>query len=361
MRITINDASGLWKPRAPGNATGFELRREMLARFSKAEGHINAADRYIWNRTERGLWSAHQAQARMAEAWLVLAGELTALSAMDHYLPEPLLQERLAAFAAAEKAEPIKTDWHEVQAAEAVIRTTPFPDVRAPLSPEDRKVLTAGLQRKHRYIDGLRTLLKSIETTFAERFVAVKPGDWLCRAGSPRVSHASEQEGAPESGLPYSHDVVGQILLMKGITLWVFSPPGANDSLPHALTGHSPHYAGFARCDPPVGGPIAEPGYHWLLCARENLGQVRRDTESDCHFGDVRRGLLCVMDAAAKAWWSSFAPASDAFSWQHISREAIDALADEAPESVATPLVDGLARLDTTASWHGVLGHPSFE
>ena len=41
-------------------------------RLKKTLGHINATERKLWHDTDRGLWSAKQAKARLAEAWLWL-------------------------------------------------------------------------------------------------------------------------------------------------------------------------------------------------------------------------------------------------------------------------------------------------
>jgi hypothetical protein len=53
------------------------LRQALLERIEKADGHINAAERKLWHETDRGLWSARQAKARIGEVWMWLTEQRT--------------------------------------------------------------------------------------------------------------------------------------------------------------------------------------------------------------------------------------------------------------------------------------------
>lgn len=60
-----------------------------------------------------------------------------------------------------------------------------------------------------------------------------------------------------------------------------------------------------------------------------------------------------ALDAAAKAWWSSFAPAGAAIAWQHRSKEGVYALDQRAPVEIAAPLIKAMHRLEVLSGWQG--------
>lgn len=92
-----NDRCGAWG--MEGRPQAVTWRQALLHRLQKADGHINAAERKLWHETDRALWSAHQAQARVAEVWLGLVGSYEELPALERYLSKDVMHMRLEDFA----------------------------------------------------------------------------------------------------------------------------------------------------------------------------------------------------------------------------------------------------------------------
>ena len=66
-----------------------------MERLHKAGGHINSAGRKLGSReVERGIWSAVQAKARFAEAWLWLHEAEVELPPLERYLARILHEAR---------------------------------------------------------------------------------------------------------------------------------------------------------------------------------------------------------------------------------------------------------------------------
>ncbi len=146
----------------------------LFDRLSKATGHINAVERWLWQDRPRGLWSARQAKARYAEIQLSLAGRLDALPAVEPKLPSDLVEERIAATAALSADDAVAAAWSSLIQAEAEILAQPFPDAAACL---DRAVLRAGLDRKHAYLDALRAVGKALVAQLLSRYPPLPQGE----------------------------------------------------------------------------------------------------------------------------------------------------------------------------------------
>lgn len=273
----IEQIPGLWLADAAGEPPAVRALREgLLQRVDKADGHINAAERKLWHETERGLWSARQAQARIAEVWMGLSGALSGFAPIERYLDKRVMRARLQAFAATDLPASMHAAYREVLAAEAAIQAEPFVDLSGSgADPQQREALQAGLARKYRYLDALRALRRAVEACLAERFVALKPGDWI-RLKDPMLSNHLLLAGytdfaatARAQGLP------GEVIALRGLTAWVFFPGVAERRLEEAIHGYRLGSAGLERAAPPPPGPITAPGYYWLTAARRRFARSR--------------------------------------------------------------------------------------
>lgn len=293
---------------------------DLTERVVKAEGHINAAERRLWNETERGLWSGHQAVARLAEAWLKLHGEIPELPALEKYLPRELMQDRIDAFAKAEKPPPLAACFADVLDAEGAILAEPFSQPSA----EERADLEAGLVRQGRYIGGLRNLVRCVEDEIAARTVTLGRGDWA---------------RLPDGGL-------GCMIGRRGLTVQFLLPDVAITAPSQAARLYSLHYRQIETIERPAAAPIGTPAYYWLLDADRRWQQTHRISGSDwVTMSDLYDRLNAVLDAGAKAWWSSFESGTSGVSWSQIyAQQHVPLLIGKAPQAITTPLNEALRR-----------------
>lgn len=148
-----------------------DVSQAFKERFSKAEGHINAADRKLWRETERGFWSGRQAIARIAEAWLHLEGLLAELPALDRYLPADLMQGRIDTLVQHLRPGLVYDAWQEITQAEAAIHAHPFSEGRNLFGPAIRPHVA----RKNRYVGGLYSLRDAVAAEIVGRYVRLRP------------------------------------------------------------------------------------------------------------------------------------------------------------------------------------------
>lgn len=148
-----------------------DVSQAFKERFSKAEGHINAADRKLWREAERGFWSGRQAIARIAEAWLHLEGLLAELPALDRYLPADLMQGRIDTLVQHLRPGPVCDAWQEITQAEAAIHAHPFSEGRNLFGPAIRPHVA----RKNRYVGGLYSLRDAVAAEIVGRYVRLRP------------------------------------------------------------------------------------------------------------------------------------------------------------------------------------------
>lgn len=148
-----------------------DVSQALKERFSKAEGHINAAERKLWRETERGFWSGRQAIARISEAWLHLEGLLAELPALDRYLPAELTQVRIDTWVQHLRPGPVYDAWQEIRQAEAAIHAHPFSEGRNLFGPAIRPHVA----RLHRYVGGLRNLRDAVAAEIVGRCVRLRP------------------------------------------------------------------------------------------------------------------------------------------------------------------------------------------
>ncbi len=300
------------------------LPEELKARLDKADGHINAAGKKLWYEMDRGFWSADQAKARLAEAWLWLCGEPVEPLPLGRYLKKEVMGQRLQVWARPEVSEPIAAALAELATAEQTVRAESFPvNLSTPLSDAQRETLHAGIDRANQHKKALYSLQVAIENVVAERYVNLRPGDWVRLNGRD----------------------VGRVLTMRGLTVWVVVPTAAIESL---LVTHGLRRPGIERIERPQASPIAAPGYYWLLRAHDKCDQTRQFIERAdlLGVGNIDKTLLEALDAAAKAWWITFAPINDCVYWRDPSERHILGLQGEAPLSITDPLNDCLRRYD---------------
>lgn len=294
------------------------LPEELKARLEKADGHINAAGRKLWYETERGFWSGDQAKARLAEAWLWLRGEPVQPLPLERYLKKDVFEQRLQVWSRPEIPEPIAAALAELATAEQAIRAEPFPVILStPLSDGQRKLLYAGIDRQNHYKKALYELQLAVEDVVAERYVNLRPGDWV--------------------RLP--DRAIGRVLTIRGLIAWIVAPKATVESL---LRRYSLRIARIERIERPQSPPISAPGYYWLVQAHDRLCETRRFIENVDLLGvaNISRTLLETLDAAAKAWWITFAPVNDIVTWSNASGRQILELPGRAPPFIADTLND---------------------
>lgn len=295
---------------------------ELAERLSKADGHINATERRLWNETERGIWSAHQAVARIAEIWLRFHGHLADLPPVGKYLDREVMKARIADFTKRMKGAPLVDAWRELKAAEAAIEAEPF------ISPpaETQETLHAGLERQRHYLNALRGLTGAVEAELAARYIALKRGDWV--------------------HLPNGH--IGYLFHMKGLHCHALLPGMAMRGLHQACVRY---YLGGTRIEavePPPGPPIALPAYYWLVEASRRW-RINSDFLEAGQFtlSDFYRLAGAMLSAAAKAWWFVFEPETNRVSWENdYWYQDVGDLADKAPDAIAHPLGKAVQRLN---------------
>ena len=317
-------------------------------RLRKALGHINATERKLWHDTDRGLWSAKQTKAQLAEAWLWLE-DGTEFPPIERHLAREVVQARLEAFEKAPMSVAVRAAWAEVGTAEQAILKAKFPLLNSPMTNPQQEALEAGLARKHRYLNALRDLERGVEDVIAERFVDLRPGDWMQVKGGP----------------------MGRVLGLEGLTVRLFEL-GADsifeldvdseelegeDSLNYVVLDdwedrirrYTLLYAAITRVQPPEHPPITEPSYYWMLSAHAGLRNISclvRNADW-LVLADVDRMLSEVLDSAAKAWWTTFAPGGRYVVWSSHSEQNVERLERRAPSAVSAPLNHCLRNLRT--------------
>ena len=302
-----------------------ELPDFVKGRLIKAQGHINATGRKLWHDTDRGLWSARQAKARLAETWLWLE-EGAEFPPLDRYLAREVVQARLEAFAQAPMSDAVKAAWMEMAAAEEAILETGFPTASPHM---DQEALKAGMARERRYLDSLSGLMHCVEDAIAERFVDLRLGEWVRMRAGP----------------------TGQVLGWNGLTVGIFAVGDGvegEDGPNHATTDDAERnvrhytllYAEITRARPPEHPPITEPSYYWMLSAHDRLRKVSHLIRNAdwLVLADVERMLSKTLDAVAKAWWAAVAPVHARAIGGIYPARNVESLDGRAPSPISGPL-----------------------
>ncbi len=355
MTVEIDETTGIWaREEAGDHSSAFSQRQALLERLAKANGHVNAAERKVWAETERGLWSGRQAMARVVEVWLVLSGQLTELPPAGRYLKKDLLRTRLEEASAMPKPSKLATLWREVTLAEEAICGMPFPMLSTPLSKSELDELHAGLERQRRYIYALRELVLFVESEFADRFLALQPGDLVNIKDVALANHLSLNGFLWHAKRIYESGVTGIVFMFQGLTAWVFYPLVAevdwNEAVRHYDLIHKP----VTHVGPTANSVIRTPSYYWLMYAGICLRQAKAFLIKQGEGGlpDICDALFDALDAMAKAWWLSFAPGQAPLGWRHRTSEFVYALERAAPGEIARPLSKSMRRVEALSQWH---------
>ena len=342
-------------------------------RLNKAWGHINATEGRLWHDTDRGLWSAKQAKARLAEAWLWLENG-TEFPPLDRYLAREVVQARLEAFAQGPMSDAVKAAWTEVGAAEQAILETGFPSLKSPMKGLKREALEAGLARKYRYLNALLDLKRRVEDAIAERFVDLRPGDWVQVKvkGGPTARPTMTATGPTGDWVrvKVKGGPTGRVLSLEGLTVRLFKLDLESEL--DLLTeldlewedGDRPNYvvsedwekrvrrytllfAEIIRVRPPKHPPITEPSYYWMLSAYERFRETSHLVKCTdwVLLAHVDEMLSETLDAAAMAWWATFAPGHPHVVSGRPFAQNVERLESRAPPAVSEPLNCCLRRL----------------
>ena len=179
------------------------LPEAVMERLRKADGHINGAQRKLdFREVERGIWSARQAKARLAEAWLWLNEAGVELPPLERYLARSVVRERLKAFQRAPKSDLMVAAWEEAEAAEQAVREVKLPALTGRPNIVDRTLLKDYLSRRYRFVDALRGIRHVVEDAVAKRFLNLRRGDWV------RLENGD----------------VGRVQRLKGLAVRIFVP-----------------------------------------------------------------------------------------------------------------------------------------
>ena len=323
-------------------------------RLTKALGHINATERKLWHDTDRGLWSARQAKARVAEVWLWLE-DGTEYPPLERYLAREVVQARLEAFERAPMSDAVKAAWTEVGAAEQAVLETGFPSLKSPIKGLKREALEAGQTRKYRYLDALRSLVRDVEDMVAERFVDLRPGDWVqVKVKDGPAGRVIGLEGLTVS--LFELDLESELDILTELELewedgdrpnYVVSEDWEKRIRRYTFLG-----AEIMRVSPPKHSPITEPSYYWMLTAYERFREMSHLTgHTDwVLFDHVDEMLSEILHAAAKAWRATIAPERGYILRDHSFPQSVERLKSCAPPAVSEPLNSCLRRLRTLAN-----------
>ena len=308
-------------------------------RLNKAQGHINATERRLWHDTDRGFWSAGQAKARLAEAWLWLEDGME-FPPLDRYLAREVVQARLEAFAQGPVSDAVKVAWAEVGAAEQAILETGFPSLKSPMKGLKREALEAGLARKYRYLNALRDLKRSVEDAIAERFVDLRPGDWVQVKDGPMgcvIGLAGLTVRFLELGTDSFFELDADSEESEGKDRLNYV---VLDDWEDSMRRYTLLYAEITRVQPPEHPPLMEPSYYWMLSAYAGLRNISRLVRNAdwLALADFDGMLSEVLDSAAKAWWTTFAPSSRDVVWSSHSERNVERLEHRAPSAISAPL-----------------------
>ena len=210
-----------------------------------------------------------------------------------------------------------------------------------------------------------------MESHTAERFVDLCTGDWV---------QVKVKDGP-----------MGRVLGMEGLTVRLFEigPPSGHslfelgfewegDDWPNyvisedwekRIRSYTLLYSEVIRVAPPKDPPITEPSYYWMLLAYERFHEMSylvKDIDW-APLAHVDEMLSEILDAAAKAWWTTFMPGNLHVVWSRPFPRNVERLESNAPPALSEPLNCCLRRLRAftnernaalrggPANWHAVI------
>lgn len=321
--------SNLWNVgRGETESFSAALLQACLDRLLKADGHINAVDRYLWQDKDRGMWSGNQAKARMVETLKLLRDAPAHIPVLERYLPRQDMHALLQEFHAL-MPDPV-TSREMAEAEQGVSENDFLAYGHEQLTPEDREKLDGGIKRAYRYRMALFAALQAAEAAVASRYLRVKVGDWVsvrgCRAG--------------------------YVCGMQGLTLQVFDPAQAGRNCRHAITRHWLIREEAMLATEPVPHFLGPEYYSYSHARRERevLGRLIQEGASPV---DQREQLILALDAMARTWWLIHVPGDYRLGCDSHGLGLVLALGD-LPRSDVTGLLRGMAeRIETLSGWSG--------
>lgn len=292
----------------------------------KAHGHINAIERKLWHDINRGIWSANQAKARSAEILLFLRDSPREIPVIERYIHKDKLPELLKAL---EDIFPSYAVLQEVNESEAAILAEPFPILGlGSMNHEERLALNSGIARQYRYIKALWGLLEVTEEAVAERFLALRVGDWL------KVHDGN----------------AGVICSIRGLTVQVFIPAWATGDLLQAMRLYWLVRSHLVPI-PAQRLPVLGPAHYWLSLSRNLLQSARHLVHNTNELKAARDIFIQVLDATAKTWWLANIPGERQVSWGHCQLRNVHLLHGKAPQAVAGILSGAASRIEYLSGW----------
>lgn len=312
----------------PGYAGSARLLAACLERLKKADGHINAVERYLWQDKDRGMWSGNQAKARMVETLKLLREAPEDIAVLERYLSRQDMHALLEEF---DLFMPDGVIVREMEEAEGAVRENDFLAYgQDGLSPLEREELDNGIKRAYQYRGALFCVLQAVETEVARRFPRVKQGDWVsvrgCRAG--------------------------YVCGIQGLTLQVFDPSHAGFNCRYAISRHWLIREDARRVACPV-PRFMGPEYYSHDHARRERDELRHLIEDGAPPKVQREKLILAMDAMARTWWLIHQPGDYRLGCDCNGLSLVRTL-EELPQSEVTGLLCGMAkRIETLSGWSG--------
>lgn len=304
-----------------------------LQRLEKAGGHINAIDRYLWTDKERGMWSGNQAKARIIEVLRMLRDAPDPRSEDDpfpevgRYLSRESMSTLLPEF---DVLLPSAQVAQELAEAERDVLGKDFLQYGSQrLTQDEHQELTAGIARSKRYRDALHASLKVAETAVTQRFLRLKPGDWL-RLG--RAEHV-------------------YVLDIQGLTVHVFNPRNAGYDCRVAIARYDLIKC-MARPADPLPGFLGPEYYAYSQCRRE-LEQLRRLLREDATSQERRDQMIRILVALARTWWLIHEPGHLELVADHPTLSLAKDLECRAAPAIAAPLCGMARRIEEMSGWTG--------
>jgi hypothetical protein len=291
----------------------------------KARGHINAIEKKIWNDRARGIWSAKQARARLAQVLQGLQSSSFETIKINGYISKEQLSEYASLL---DELAPECQSLSEVYIAEESIEQRPFPSLRERHHSKDfQNQLTEGLNRQWNYINSLNRLLEFTENAVAQQFLALRTGDWIV------LPNAAQ----------------GVICSVRGLTAQVFVPSNAVGDLLNAMHLYYLPHARIGITKPQYMEHVS-PAHYWLAYADERVQLVRYMLQRTHELRLTRDVLIQALDAAAKCWWIINSPSESQVSWTHCQLRNVQLIRKESslPESI---LIGAAGRIEYLSGW----------
>lgn len=316
-------------------------RTRLLACLDKAQGHLNAADKFLYSdRWQRGVWSGQQAQARIAQALLALAEHGNKPQPPEEPTLEPSLPpDAVRALCERLASAPHTAAWRswteECQAAEQALQTAPPPVIGT----VPQAQLEAGIERTRRYSNALQALQQTAQKALIEHFVTLRRGDWIALQG-------------------YG---CAKVLQVQYLSVHLFVPAMARtDPLRAMVRLDLRRFPPYSPAAAPACPADHSPATAWLHAAAAQLEHTRFGV----HCSDTQDGAaLCqqlyqALDTITKAWWSTHACADTHIQWEQHAPQHVHRLQERVPPALAALLAQAWKECNALSLLHNNVHSP---